>query len=113
MPLCIVYAVLLNSAIGKVRYNPLCPNAYLPSGTLLWYIVAMKKKRDGRASITKATNRVVALLPDDLAKDVRTTRAQHGVSISALVEASLRELLRRSDLTEVLKRHGAVARRTN
>jgi len=76
------------------------------------YSPDMKKKRQGRGGVSTGTNRVVALLPDDLAKDVRTTRAQHGVSISALVEASLRELLRRPDLPDVLKKYGATARRS-
>lgn len=60
--------------------------------------------------------RITGLVPDKLAIEVEETRAKlraHGVraSNSAIIEVALLELLSRRDLAEVLRRHGAKARR--
>ena len=73
----------------------------------------MPKKRADSGS---AFIRVTGLVPNDLANQVETTRARlrgQGVraSTSAIIEVALLELLGRRDIAEVLKRHGAKARR--
>jgi hypothetical protein len=60
--------------------------------------------------------RVGVLLSSDLLADCDRVRAEqrkkgHRVSFSGLVEIALRELANRRDLSDILRRHGAKARR--
>lgn len=61
-------------------------------------------------------SRVTALIPEELAVEVEHARARlraagARVSLSALIEIALRELLKQRDVSDVLRRHGAKARR--
>jgi len=63
------------------------------------------------------TERVGVILSADLLADCDRIRAElrrqgRRVSFSGLVDTALRELLSRRDLADILKRHGAKARRT-
>jgi len=62
------------------------------------------------------TERVGVILSADLLADCDRVRAElrrqgRRVSFSGLVDTALRELVSRRDLADILKRHGAKARR--
>lgn len=74
----------------------------------------MSKKRADSQEFT----RITGLVPSGLAVRVDEVRARLRalglrVSTSAVIEIALLEFLGRRDLAEVLRRHGAKARRTN
>lgn len=71
-----------------------------------------KRKSEG----VPAFSRLVSLLPEDLAVELELARANLRAaglksSSSAIVEVALRELLKRRDLAEIVRRHGVRARR--
>jgi len=68
------------------------------------------------AEKSTVTERVGVILPADLLADCDRVRADlrrqgRRVSFSGLVDTALRELISKRDLADILKRHGAKARR--
>jgi hypothetical protein len=75
------------------------------------------KKRVSVAETGKLA-RLVASVPAEVVSDIDDALAAyrrsegHKVSVSGFVEVALRELLAKSDVSGILKRYGAVAKRT-
>ncbi len=75
-----------------------------------------RKPTEKKPAPEQALERVASILPSALLADIDDKRAdlrRKGirVSFSGLVEVALRELVDRNDVANVLKKHGARARR--